>query len=100
MNVAEIIPLADTWGMHGDVGWGWMALLVAVPTILAFLLFTAALQRAPAARVNVLVGLEIAATLVFANLLLGERLDAPRLLGVAIVLAAVSAYLMWQARRT
>ena len=22
MIVAEIIPLADTWGMHGDVGWG------------------------------------------------------------------------------
>ena len=30
MNVAEIIPLADTWGMHGDVGWGWMALMMAV----------------------------------------------------------------------
>jgi len=30
MNVAQIIPLADTWGMHGDVGWGWMALMMAV----------------------------------------------------------------------
>jgi putative membrane protein len=30
MYVAEIIPLADTWGMHGDVGWGWMALMMAV----------------------------------------------------------------------
>ena len=30
MNVAEIVPLADTWGMHGDVGWGWMALMMAV----------------------------------------------------------------------
>ena len=20
-----MIPLADTWGMHGDFGWGWMA---------------------------------------------------------------------------
>lgn len=25
MNIAQTIPLADAWGMHGsDVGWGWM----------------------------------------------------------------------------
>ena len=30
MNIAQIIPLADTWGMHGDVGWGWMTLMMAV----------------------------------------------------------------------
>ena len=25
MEIAQIIPIADTWGMHdGDVGWGWM----------------------------------------------------------------------------
>lgn len=23
-----MIPLADTWGMHGDFGWGWMALMM------------------------------------------------------------------------
>ena len=28
MNIAQIIPLADTWGMHGDVGWGWMTLMM------------------------------------------------------------------------
>jgi uncharacterized membrane protein len=30
MKVAAIVPLADTWGMHGDVGWGWMVLMMAV----------------------------------------------------------------------
>ena len=30
MNIAQIIPLADTWGMHGDVGWGWMALMMTL----------------------------------------------------------------------
>ena len=31
MHVAQIIQLADTWGMHGDdVGWGWMASMMAV----------------------------------------------------------------------
>lgn len=24
MNVAQTLSLADTWGMHGDVGAGWM----------------------------------------------------------------------------
>jgi putative membrane protein len=28
MTVAQMIPLADTWGMHGDVGWGWMTLMM------------------------------------------------------------------------
>lgn len=28
MNVASIIPLADSWGMHGDVGAGWMVLMM------------------------------------------------------------------------
>ena len=30
MNIAQITPLADTWGMHGDVGWGWMALMMTL----------------------------------------------------------------------
>ena len=29
MNVVEIMPWADTWGMHGNVGWGWMILMMA-----------------------------------------------------------------------
>ena len=28
--LAGVLPLADTWGMHGDVGWGWMVLMMAV----------------------------------------------------------------------
>ena len=30
MNIAQITLLADTWGMHGDVGWGWMALMMTL----------------------------------------------------------------------
>ena len=30
MNIAQIIPLADTWGMHGDVGAGWMILMMSL----------------------------------------------------------------------
>ncbi len=28
MNVAQVIPLADTWGMHGDIGTGWWIVMV------------------------------------------------------------------------
>ena len=30
MNIAQAIPLADTWGMHGDVGWGWMIFMMVL----------------------------------------------------------------------
>ena len=30
MNIAQAIPLADTWGMHGDVGAGWMILMMSL----------------------------------------------------------------------
>ena len=29
MNIAQTIPLADTW-MHGGWGWGWMTLMMVV----------------------------------------------------------------------
>ena len=28
MNIAQTIPLTDTWGMHGDVGTGWMVAMM------------------------------------------------------------------------
>ena len=31
MNFVAVIPMADTWGMHGgDVGWGWMVVMMVV----------------------------------------------------------------------
>ena len=29
MTLATALPLADTWGMHGDVGAGWWVVMVA-----------------------------------------------------------------------
>ena len=28
MNIAQAIPLADAWGMHGDVGAGWWIVMM------------------------------------------------------------------------
>lgn len=33
MGISESIPLADTWGMHGDVGAGWMVGMMVVMVI-------------------------------------------------------------------
>ena len=30
MTVAQTLPVADTWGMHGDVGTGWMLLMMVL----------------------------------------------------------------------
>ena len=30
MTIAQTLPVADTWGTHGDVGTGWMLLMMAL----------------------------------------------------------------------
>lgn len=30
MDLVQTIPVADTWGMHGDVGAGWMITMMVV----------------------------------------------------------------------
>jgi drug/metabolite transporter (DMT)-like permease len=85
--------------LHQDAGtWGWMALYVAVPTLASFILFSAALQRAPASTVNLLVGAELGFTALFAHLLFGDAFTAVQVLGLGIVLGSVTAYLAVQAR--
>lgn len=92
MLVVEGVPTLPT----GTAPWAWMALYVAGPTVGATLLFNASLQRAPAAAVNLLVGLEVAFTVPFAWLLVGERFTLLQLAGVAVVILAVTAYLWHQ----
>jgi len=90
-------PLPDLAAVPASA-WARMGLLVAGPSVASVLLFSIALQRAPAGLVNVLVGFELAGTVLFAWLLLGETYDAARLLGIALVLVAVSAYVWNEAR--
>jgi putative membrane protein len=33
VDLAQAIPLADSWGMHGNFGWGWMTLMM-IPMLL------------------------------------------------------------------
>jgi drug/metabolite transporter (DMT)-like permease len=78
--------------------WGWLALQVAFPTLAAFILFSAALQRAPASQVNILIAAELGFTVVFSALLFGETYTPWQLAGLGVTLAAVSGYLWIQGR--
>jgi drug/metabolite transporter, DME family len=88
------------WISPDAASWGWMALHVAVPTVAAILLFNAALQRSSAGPVNILIAAELAFTVVFSWLLFGDRFTLVQLGGLGLALAAVSAYLALQSRRT
>ena len=79
--------------------WGWVAIHVAFPTVASFMLFNAALQRAPAGPVNILVATELAFTVLFAWLLFGEDFTRWQLLGLAVALGSVSGYLWSQWKR-
>lgn len=78
--------------------WTWTLIQVAVPTLLSLALFQSALGHAPAGHVNLLVGLELAATVFFAWWLLDARFSLLQLGGLALVLLSVSGYL-WQRTR-
>lgn len=87
--VVEGVP--DLAAVPGSA-WGWMGLHVALPTTAAFALFSAALQRAPAGPVNLLVGLELLATAIWSAALLGDRFDGVQIAGLLVVMAAVTGY--------
>lgn len=78
--------------------WVWTFIQVLIPTIAALAMFQTALRDAPAGKVSILVGFELAATLVFAMWLLGDRYTLLQWLGLAVVLVAVSLYLWGRAR--
>jgi drug/metabolite transporter (DMT)-like permease len=80
--------------------WGWMAVEVAFPTLSAFIFFNAALQRAPAGQVNILIAAELGFTVLFSWLLFHERYAAAQLAGLGLALLAVSGYLWVQGRPT
>ena len=57
MTFAQTTFLADTWGMHGDVGWGWMVLMMFLMVLFwaaiivgAVWLIRAAFDRGPGPR--------------------------------------------------
>lgn len=96
---AVVFEPMPAWSSLAARTWTWSAIQLVVPTLAALVFFNAAVQRAPASAVNLLVGLELVGTMFFAAWLLGARFSGVQVLGVGLTLAAVTGYLAWQARR-
>jgi drug/metabolite transporter (DMT)-like permease len=76
----------------GDVtlaGWGWLACIAAVSTVVAIGLFFAGLRRAGPSTASILATVEPLVTVLLAFLVFGERLGPVQILGGALVLSAV-----------
>ena len=82
--------VAPPWNMSGNAGSAWPALigLGIFPTVLPYLLFLQALHWLRASTASMLASVEPVVAAVLAALLLDEVLDAPRLIGVALIAVA------------
>lgn len=76
-------------GEVGAAGWGWLACLAVVSTVLAVALFFAGLRRVGPTAAAILSTLEPVVTVVLALIVFGEILGAVQILGGALVLGAV-----------
>lgn len=90
-------PLPDFAAFTRET-WVWTAIQVLVPTLAALAMFQSALRMAPSGEVNILVALELAATVFFAWWLLDFTFSPTELLGVWACLASVAGYLWWRSR--
>ncbi|MFE7121213.1 DMT family transporter [Streptomyces sp. NPDC057654] len=98
-----LLPLAAVEGLwphahHLGRSLGMMAYLVAVPSVLAYGLFFAGLAAVRSTTVTVITLIEPVTAAVIAVALLGERLTAATALGTAVLLGAVGALAVAEAR--
>ncbi len=70
-------------------GWGWLACIAVVSTVVSVSLFFAGLRRAGPTTASILATVEPLVTVLLAFLVFGEALGALQLLGGALVLGAV-----------
>jgi drug/metabolite transporter (DMT)-like permease len=71
------------------VGWGWLAAIAAVSTVLAIGLFFAGLERVGPTTASILAMVEPLVTVMLAFLVFGETLGPVQIVGGALVLSAV-----------
>ena len=70
-------------------GWSWVAFLALVPTLGGFGAYTIGLSHLPASVASILAAFEPVTTAVVAYFVFGEVLDAPQLVGAALILGGV-----------
>lgn len=69
--------------------WLWLSLLIAGPTVGAGVAFAAGVRHVPVSNASVMASLEPLIAALLAYVFLGERLEAPQLVGGGLILAAV-----------
>jgi drug/metabolite transporter (DMT)-like permease len=75
-----------------------LAAYILVPSFLSFRLYATAIRHAGASITAVLLGIELVATAFFSKLLTDEGFSPDKIIGVAIVLVAVTIFLVREAR--
>jgi drug/metabolite transporter, DME family len=82
------LPMVD-WGARTGTAWAALLFIAAVPTYLAYVLYSAGLRRVEATRASVVATIEPVVAAVGAYLLFGERFSAAGYAFAAVVLAGV-----------
>jgi drug/metabolite transporter (DMT)-like permease len=70
-------------------GWSWLVFLALVPTLGGFGAYTVGLSHLPASIASILAAFEPVTTAIVAYFVFGEVLDAPQLVGAALILGGV-----------
>jgi drug/metabolite transporter (DMT)-like permease len=90
-SVSYLVLTAVTETFTGAIGqgWLWIAAMAVVSTVVAAGMFLAAIRRLGPSRAATLSTVEPLLTVIFAAIVLGERLEPVQLLGGVIILAGV-----------
>lgn len=88
----------------GQVDWSpalakWLVIYVLFPSVISFFLYSRALHLVEATTVAVLLGVELVSTAIVSHFLTDEVFSTLKVLGLGVVLVAITAYL-WDERRT
>lgn len=73
---------------------GLLALYIVFPSVISFKLYALAVRHAGASIVSVLLGIELASTAVFSYFLTGEEFHFEKIIGLGLVLVAVTGFLL------
>ena len=89
LGLSEAAQASSVFRAVGDSSAAWLTLLVLAlgPTLGGYALFTIALRYLPGRVASVVVMLEAPASVLISVALLGERLEWPQIIGIALILA-------------
>jgi len=91
---ADLLWLGDAW-----VGWGYLLLLAAGPTVIGYGLYMVSLSLLPSSTANLIVTLEPVLTVVMAFVLLGEKMEGIQIGGALLILLGIVWLRLYEGRQ-